>query len=340
MKFNRKSIIGSLGIVSFLLMSNFQDTYALGSRVRAMGGAFIGLANDENAIFTNPAGLSQLSGNHYHVDVLLNSRNEFTNDSFAYASQIYEGQSRKRFSIEEYLENEFQFTTNKKRTSRYNFAVSISRDQKSKGFIRKIMLDKQSNSQLGQQVAADTSTDTLNLGFATRFPVASSLFQKNQVFGGVNLKYVRTKRELTTLMSGNNKDVLNVGLSALVKTPHNFSFGMTLDSIISEKLTGDMSSSGSSTNLALGMSYQLDKSSIMVADVTNVLNTARAVSPQFKIGFERQLIQDELFMRLGSWDGTFTMGFGIKLYDDVKVDYAFFNGDVLKEHYISAAMPF
>ena len=45
-------------------------------------------------------------------------------------------------------------------------------------------------------------------------------------------------------------------------------------------------------------------------------------------------------MRLGSWDGTFTMGFGIKLYDDVKVDYAFFNGDVLKEHYISAAMPF
>ena len=55
-----------------------------------MGGAFIGLANDENAIFSNPAGLSQLSGNHYHVDVLLNSRNEFTNDSFAYASQIYE----------------------------------------------------------------------------------------------------------------------------------------------------------------------------------------------------------------------------------------------------------
>ena len=108
MKLNRKSIIGSLGIVSFLLMSNFQDTEALGSRVRAMGGAFIGLANDENAIFSNPAGLSQLSGNHYHLDVLLNSRNEFTNDSFAYASQIYEGQSRKRFSIEEYLENEFQ----------------------------------------------------------------------------------------------------------------------------------------------------------------------------------------------------------------------------------------
>ena len=65
-----------------------------------------------------------------------------------------------------------------------------------KVLFEKIMLDKQSNSQLGQQVAADTSTDTLNLGFATRFPVASSLFQKNQVFGGVNLKYVRTKKSL------------------------------------------------------------------------------------------------------------------------------------------------
>lgn len=340
MKWNRNSIVGALGIISFLLVGGLQDIYALGSRVRGMGGAFIGLANDENAVFSNTAGLSQLSGNHYHLDVLLNSRSQFTNDSFAYASQIFEGESRKRFSIEEYLENEFQFTTNKQRVSRYNFAVSVNRDYKSKGFVRKIMLDKQSNAQLGQQVAADIYTDTINLGFATRFPVASSLFQKNQVFGGVNLKYIRTKRELTTLMNGNNKDVLNFGVSALVKTPHNFNFGLTLDSIISEKLTGDMSSSDSTTNLALGMSYQLDKSSIMVADVTNILNSSRAVSPQLKIGFERQLIQDELFMRLGSWDGTFTMGFGIKLFDDVNVDYAFFNGDVLKEHYISAAMPF
>ena len=340
MKFNKKRIVGALGIVSFLLIGGMQDTYALGSRVRAMGGAFIGLADDENAIFSNPAGLSSLDGDHYHVDVLLNSRNEFTNDSFVYTTPIFEAQSRKRFSIEEYLENEFQFTAKRQRTSRYNFGVSINHDQKSKGFLRKIMLDKQSNAQLGQNVAADTETNTINLAVATRFPVASNLFQKNQVYAGMNLEHIRTKRELTTLSRGSSKEVFNVGFSALAKTPHNFSYGMTVDALISEKLEGTTDARSSNSNVSIGAAYQMDKSSLMAVDLTNVLNGNRATSPQFKIGFERQLIQDELFMRLGSWDGTFTMGFGMKLFDDVKVDYAFFNGDVLKEHYISAAMPF
>jgi len=318
----------------------FYETEALGSRARAMGGAFIGLADDENAIFMNPAGLSQLDKTLYHVDFLLNSRNEYINDSFAYASQIWEGGSRKKFSIEEYLENEFQFSTARKRTSRYNFAISYNRDFKSKGFIRKIMNDRQSNAALGQMVAADTEMDTINLAFATRFPMAKALFEKNQIYGGLNLKYQRTSRDLATLGVHNNKEVLNLALSTLIKTPHNFTVGATVDAIISEKLKGFSNTRGSSTNISIGGSYKLDKSSVVAIDLTNVLNADRAPDSQFRVGFERELIQDELALRLGSWDGTFTMGFGVKLFENMKIDYGFFNGDVLKEHYISAALPF
>ncbi len=40
-----------------------------GARAQAMGGAFIGLADDTTAIFANPAGLSQLSGSTFVLEV-------------------------------------------------------------------------------------------------------------------------------------------------------------------------------------------------------------------------------------------------------------------------------
>jgi hypothetical protein len=329
-------------LILFLAISLFGygQYHALGSRVRAMGGAFIGLADDENAIFSNPAGLSQLNDSRYHVDVLMNARSQFTNDSFAYSSQMYERVEKKRFSIEEYLENEFQFNKVTKRESRYNFGVSLTRDYKSKDFVKQIQNDTQSNSQLGQTVAAPIETTSFNLAFATKFPMAKNLFQKNEVYGGAVLKYIQTSRDLSSIGQSASKDVLNIGFSALVKTPHNMSFGAVLDAIISEKVNGDDDTKGSSTNLSIGGAYQLDKSSRVAVDFTNVLNAARAPSPQLKLGFERELIKDELALRLGSWDGTFTMGFGLKLFEQMKVDYAYFNGDVLKEHYISTCLPF
>ncbi|MBT3786366.1 hypothetical protein HOF92_15435 [bacterium] len=322
------------------LFGIFHQSFALGARARAMGGAFIGLADDENAIFMNPSGLSQLDKTHYHVDVLLNNRRDFTNDSFAYAAQIWEASPRKRFSLEEYLENEFQFNTSPKRSSRYNFAISVNRDMKSKDFIKRIMNDSQGNTQLGQMVAADTEQVSVNLGFATRFPMIPNLFQKNKVYGGVHLKYLQASRTLESLQMNNRKEVLNVGVSTLIETPNNLRFGAILDAAISEKLQGWAGTSGSSANLSVGGALRLDKASELTMDLSNVLNAPRASTPQFRVGFERELIRDELALRLGSWDGTFTMGFGMKLFEQMKIDYGFFNGDVLKEHYLSASLPF
>ncbi len=329
------------GISAILFLAALGSTSeALGSRTRAMGGAFIGLADDENAVFTNPAGLSQLTKTHYHLNALMNNRDEFKNDSFAFASQIYEAQERKRFSIEEYLENEFQFSKAVEKESRYNFAVAWEKDDKSVEFVRKILQDKNGASQLGSPVAAPIERDRVSLAFATKFPMAPNLFKKNEVYGGLHFNYENVERKLTRLSRSSTKEVFNVGISTLVKTPHNFSLGMVLDAVVSEKVTGTPGSTGSSADLSIGGSYRLDKDSVITADVTNVLGADRAPETQFRAGFERELIEDELALRLGSWDGTFTMGFGLKLFEEMKVDYSFFNGDVLKEHYLSTSIPF
>lgn len=327
-------------ILLALMLSSTALSWALGARVRAMGGAFIGLADDENAIFNNVAGLSQLEDTRYHLDSLLNSRDQYRNDSFAYASQIYERTPQKRFSIEDYLENEFQFNRVTKKESRYNYGISINKDYKSSSFVQKMMQDRQSDVQLRQQVASDTDTTTLNLGIASKFPMMPGLFQKNEVFGGMVLKYVQSKRDLVSFEQSISKDVLNMGVSCLVKTPQNLNFGLVLDAIVSEKVSASENTKGSSANLSLGMSYLLDRNSRVSMDLTNVLNAERAPDSQLRLGFERELIKDELALRLGSWDGTMTLGFGVKLYENMKIDYAYFNGDVLKEHYISTRLPF
>ena len=76
----------SLGLVSVSAFADqseyLHDTY-ISARVQGMGGAYVGLADDYNALFLNPAGLARLKAGEINLDLqvggtptLLN----FTND--------------------------------------------------------------------------------------------------------------------------------------------------------------------------------------------------------------------------------------------------------------------
>ena len=58
-----KNIRSILILISLLLITGqcFGQDLVIGARPTGMGGAFVGLSNDSNSIFTNPAGLAQLS---------------------------------------------------------------------------------------------------------------------------------------------------------------------------------------------------------------------------------------------------------------------------------------
>ena len=74
-------ILALLFTLPLTVFSNGLNLNGVGSKAVAMGGAFVGLADDHSAIFFNPAGLSQLEGtsmNLYITDVIPKGTYEFS----------------------------------------------------------------------------------------------------------------------------------------------------------------------------------------------------------------------------------------------------------------------
>lgn len=59
------AIIASLSVLSSLALANGLNLNSLGSRALAMGGAFVGLADDFSAIYWNPAGIAQFDRQYF-----------------------------------------------------------------------------------------------------------------------------------------------------------------------------------------------------------------------------------------------------------------------------------
>ena len=59
------SIITSVALLSSFTLANGLNLNSLGSRALAMGGAYVGLADDFSAIFWNPAGIAQFSTQYF-----------------------------------------------------------------------------------------------------------------------------------------------------------------------------------------------------------------------------------------------------------------------------------
>ena len=79
------------------------------------------------------------------------------------------------------------------------------------------------------------------------------------------------------------------------------------------------------------------------ADVYNIADSKDAVERQFRIGVEKKFTENDLTLRMGSHNGTLTLGFGMNLLPNVRVDYAYYDGadDADNpEHYVGAHMTF
>ena len=61
------SLVVSLLLLSSLAVANGLNLNNLGSRALAMGGAFVGLADDFSAIFWNPAGIAQFDQQYFGI---------------------------------------------------------------------------------------------------------------------------------------------------------------------------------------------------------------------------------------------------------------------------------
>lgn len=88
-------LVGVLGLISILtsgLYSNGLNVNGIGPKANAMGGAFIGLADDYSAIFWNPAGLTQLKG----ANLTLSGEFIFPKATYVYAPAAIDATSKSK----------------------------------------------------------------------------------------------------------------------------------------------------------------------------------------------------------------------------------------------------
>jgi hypothetical protein len=77
----KKAII--IGVLcNFLLMVSIPAQGCVGSRPLGMGGAFISLADSVEAVYWNPAGLTQIDGEYIHFTLTINNKDQMGYRSF------------------------------------------------------------------------------------------------------------------------------------------------------------------------------------------------------------------------------------------------------------------
>ena len=64
-------------LITMIFVVSSTEVKAQSARSRAMGGAFIGLSDDESATYYNPAGLSQIQGTEASVQSKVNDTKAF-----------------------------------------------------------------------------------------------------------------------------------------------------------------------------------------------------------------------------------------------------------------------
>lgn len=74
-------VIATIMIVFFAFMEE-PASACVGARQMAMGGTFVGIADDMSAVYWNPAGLALLQRSGFHITSTLNNRDTFNYDDF------------------------------------------------------------------------------------------------------------------------------------------------------------------------------------------------------------------------------------------------------------------
>ncbi|MBU1106433.1 MAG: TonB-dependent receptor [Candidatus Riflebacteria bacterium] len=319
---------GLLLLLSLLIVVSSSDVCAQSTRSRGMGGAFIGLSDDESAIFYNPAGLSQIQGGEASIQAKVNERDVFDWTSLAFTGHIYEDQVDNKFSITDYLEHNILEEPIPRRP-KYSYGVAYTEDNRSEQFGQLVG---------GEFLGTSRKVQDLQLAFGTRFPIARRMLAREQLYGGIKLRHYSVDRWIRSLQQHSKKDSTSLGIGLMYHYNDRVTGGLTVDNLIED--TDGTYDRRDGVSLNLGTAVKLTKGTTISVDAINVTNSARADEQQYRIGVEKKFIENDLTMRMGSLNGTLTLGFGMYVLPNIRVDYSYYDGDVVSEHHVGAHVTF
>lgn len=315
-------------LFAILFVFSSIDLFAQSARSRGMGGAFIGLSDDESATFYNPAGLSQIQGREASIQAKVNERDVYDWASVAFTGHIYEDQVESKFSITDYLEHNILEEPIPRRP-KYSYGVAYTEDHRSEAFGQLVG---------GEFLGVKRDVKDLQLAFGTRFPIARRMLAREQLYGGIKLRFLSVDRYIKSLMQHSKKDSQSMGIGLMYHYNDRVTGGLTVDNLIENVEGANGVRDGVSLNL--GAAVKITKGTIISMDALNITNSARAFDQQYRIGVEKKFIENDLTMRMGSLNGTLTLGFGMYVLPHIRVDYSFYDGDVVPEHHVGAHVTF
>lgn len=317
-----------LGAFLLFLVLAAAPLSAQSARARGMGGAFIGIADDESATTFNPAGLSQIQGREATVQMKVNERDLFNWNSLSFTGHIYEDKEKDTFSVTDYLEHNV-LEEPLPRRPKYSYGVQYLEDSRSADFGKMVG---------GEFTGVKKDVRDLHLSFGTRFPIARRMLAREQLYGGLKFRFTNVDRWVRTLNTHNARDAQSMGAAFMYHYNDRITGGLTVDNIV-ERVNGTGAQRDGLT-INLGGALKLSKGTTVSADAVNITNSARTTEQQYRVGVEKKFIENDFTMRMGSWNGTLTLGFGLALLPNLRFDYGFYNGDVVKEHYVGGHYTF
>lgn len=324
--------MGRLAVV-FLVLAAAGPALAVGARPRGMGGAYLAVSDDENAIFFNVAGLSQLDKDLTQVSSQVLNRNDFRLDSISYAGKIYSSSDKKKLTLEEYLESDYNFKSEVQKVSNYAWGTAFSHE------LRSLNLNQLS----GQDPPSRVRKNTSWMGFATRFPIAERLTRRPELYGGIRIRYEDFERSIPSLQAIVEQDIINLDIHMFYRANSRMHLGFALDNVLSSTDNDAVGARNNSTIFSLGGAYYYGekRDTILAIDFGNVFDANTGVQrPKIRVGAERQFLDNDFVFRIGSDDGLLTLGVGVRFWEDFRLDYAFERGQVIDEHQVSVRTVF
>ncbi len=293
MMMRKVNAILTVGICVLGLLCSAGSTLAYGGRPVGIGMAYTAVSDDSSGVFFNPAGLSKIPSGDRFVSVMIkaNDRDKENIDSISFSGQAVRDERRIKYSIEEYLAQDFKPPIHEEKLY-FNYALG------------------------GIFAETDTLDDYYN-SESLYFGVGRKILSEPRLSVGAKLI---SSNHSTRQQHGT---VLSLGLGLLYEFNDVVDIGMTVDDVF---VDGPFIAP---VMLNLGVLIKVTDSTRIMVDGYNLTSENTSWrwrgdgGAEFRAGLEKAFLNDTFVARLGTKNGNLNMGFAAELTPQFMIEYAF-----------------
>ncbi|MBA2132435.1 PorV/PorQ family protein [Capillibacterium thermochitinicola] len=295
-----KTFLRSLLLLGFIIFFTEATMACVGARPLAMGGAFIGVADDINAVYWNPAGLVQLKEPEFTWTRTLNNRDTINYDDFL-AVGSYNEESGMAYAvgyinITDYYLNYIDY---------YDYEILTYVDNKIQWLIFSL---------------AQKITQQLSIGGNIRYMYFSLGFDDVEGFN---------------LMT-DSAEFFSFDLSVFYQADDRLAFGLLIQDINRPEFILYGEKWYYIRNVRPGFSYRITDSLLVSASIYDMLEEV-PMDNRFRIGLEQKF--DQLSIRAGLERGNKTFGLGAG-GGNCALDYVYLGDDLGDTHMLGFTYKF